>query len=120
MGSWATKDDMSCWIERRLESLYDYLSQGAEKLMVQVQWIKTVHSDLEALWYPFPFFWPHPTQKRGALIIIRLPGYQGDQVLQWTDPARQHLNDEDTVLVQCHSISVRDPFYFLGYGLSYI
>ena len=39
-----TIDDMSTWIESRVESMYETATQGMDKIMVQVQWIATASS----------------------------------------------------------------------------
>ena len=36
-----TIDDMSNWIESRVEDMYETANQGMDKIMVQVQWIAT-------------------------------------------------------------------------------
>ena len=36
-----TIDDMSTWLESRVESIYETVTQGMDRIMVQVQWIAT-------------------------------------------------------------------------------
>ncbi|CAE7240231.1 unnamed protein product [Symbiodinium pilosum] len=44
-----TIDDMSNWIESRVEDMYETANQGMDKIMVQVQWIATASRPKMAL-----------------------------------------------------------------------